>query len=448
MFRTEAGALFGLAWPLALSLVGSTLQGFVVTALVGRIDATELAGVALGNGIFFTISITAAGIVFGMDPLIAQALGAGEGARARAALRAGVRLSFVLAALATALILVAPVALPLIGIAPEPSAAARRFLWARAPGALPLVLFITLRGYLQARHATRPILWSAFIANLVNAAVALPLVLGDRGLAWLGFAPLGFGGLGALGAGLANTIAAFAQVAVVVQALRKLDAAPGSGSVDVPVRLLLRLGLPIGLTVLAEIGAFTVLGLLAGRIGATAAAAHQVAGSVAGLTFTACLAVADATSIRVGMAIGKGDVALARTAGFAGIGVALAWMTLTATTFLAFGPSIARLATDNTDVLVIAVPLLVVVAAFQLSDGVQVVSAGALRGLGDTRPAQWANLVGHYLVGLPVACYLAFRQGLGARGLWWGLSVGLTVVALTLATRFERMSRGQVERVR
>jgi MATE family multidrug resistance protein len=445
-FRTEAGALLELAWPLALSLVGSTLQGFVATALVGRVDATELAGVALGNGIFFTVSITAAGVVFGMDPLVAQALGAGEGARARAILRSGLRLSIALATLATLALVVAPYALPLAGIAAGTTAAARRFLWARAPGAVPLVVLITLRSYLQARHATRPIVLSALVANLVNVVLAVPLVLGDRGLAWVGIGPLGLEGLGAEGAGIASAIATAAQLGVVALGVRALGPAPGGGSLDVPLRSLLRLGLPIGLTVLAEVGAFTVAGILAGRIGPETAAGHQVAISVASLTFTASMAIGDATSVRVGMAVGKGDARLARRAGFAGLAITTAWMSFTAIVFLVFGGAIARLATDRDEVLAVAIPLMAVAAAFQLSDGAQVVGAGALRGLGDTRPAQWANLVGYYVIGLPLAWYLAFVRGLGASGLWWGLSAGLTVVAVTLVARFERMSRGPVSR--
>ncbi|MBM4357504.1 MAG: MATE family efflux transporter [Deltaproteobacteria bacterium] len=446
-FRAEARGLLGLAWPLALSLVGSTLQGFVATALVGRVDAAELAGVALGNGIFFTVSITAAGIVFGIDPLIAQALGAGEGARARAILRQGLRLSVALAALATLTLVVAPYLLPLAGIGPDSAAAARRFLWARAPGATPLVLLVTLRSYLQARHATRPILLAAVVANVVNLVLAIPLVLGDRGLAWVGLGPLGLAGLGAEGAGIAGSLATAAQLGVVALGVRALGPAKGDGSLDVPLRLLLRLGLPIGLTVLAEIGAFTIAGVLAGRIGPAAAGGHQVAISVASLTFTVSMAIGDATSVRVGMAVGRGDASQARRAGLAGLALVMGWMSFTALAFLTVGPAIARLATDREDVLAVAVPLMTVAAAFQLSDGAQVVGAGALRGLGDTKPAQWANLVGYYVVGLPLAFYLAFERGLGARGLWWGLSAGLTVVAVTLVGRFLRMSKRPVARV-
>jgi MATE family multidrug resistance protein len=122
-------------------------------------------------------------------------------------------------------------------------------------------------------------------------------------------------------------------------------------------------------------------------------------------------------------------------------------MSFTALVFVALGEPVARLVTDQPEVLAVAVPLLGVAAAFQLFDGAQTVGAGALRGLGDTRPAQWANLVGYYVVGLPLAAWLAFPRGLGAEGLWWGLCAGLFVVAVTLVVRFERQTRGTVARI-
>lgn len=447
-FGREVRALLDLAWPLAFSLAGNSLLGFVMTALVGRVDATELAGVAIGNGIFFTASITAAGVVFGIDPLIAQALGAGEGARARAVLHAGLRLSAWLSLAAIAALVASPLALPHLGIEPGAVAAARRFLFARAPGALPLVLLITLRGYLQARLVTRPIVLSMIVANVVNALFAVPLVLGDRGLALAGLPSLGLQGHGALGAGLAATIATVAQLAVMALGLRSLEVAEGGGDTHVPLALLVRLGMPIGMSVLAEIGAFTIAGVLAGRIGASAAAGHQVALSLTALTFTVSLAISDATSVRVGGAIGKADTPSARRAGFAGLVVTGVWMSFTAAMFLAFGDAIVRLASDRPDVVAAAAPLLVVAAAFQLFDGAQVVGAGALRGLGDTRPAQWATFVGYYLVGLPLAWQLGFRAGRGAVGIWWGLCAGLAIVAVALVVRFERRTRGDVSRTR
>jgi MATE family multidrug resistance protein len=443
----EAKALLRLAWPLALSFTGNTLLGFVGTALAGRVDATELAGVAVANGVFFTITITAAGIGFGMDPLVAQAVGAGEGARARAILQSGLRLALVLSAIAIPLLVLAPFALPLVGIDPETTDAASRFLWSRAPSALPLVVLLALRGYLQARGSTRPIFLAMIAANVVNVLGSVPLVLGDRGLEWLGLPRLGLPALGALGVGIAGTAATVAQWAVMALGVRALAPAPGEGSTNVPLRSLLRVGLPIGLTVLAEIGAFTIGGLMAGRIGAAAAGGHQVALSLASLTFTASMAIGDATSVRVGYAIGRSDGARARLAGFAGLATSAVWMSFTACVFLALGAPIAALLSDRAEVLAVAVPLMSIAAAFQLFDGAQVVGAGALRGLGDTRPAQWANLVGYYVVGLPLAWVLAFRLGWGVSGIWWGLCAGLLVVAIVLVVRFERKSRTTVARL-
>ena len=159
------------------------------------------------------------------------------------------------------------------------------------------------------------------------------------------------------------------------------------------------------------------------------------------------MAIADATSVRVGRAVGRSDARGTRLAGFAGLTCVAIWMSFTALGFSLFRAPIAGLLTDRPDVLAVAVPLMGVAAAFQLFDGAQVVGAGALRGIGDTRPAQWANLVGYYVVGLPLAYFFAFHAHKGATGLWWGLSIGLAIVAVTLVVRFERRTRRPIARI-
>jgi MATE family multidrug resistance protein len=181
-------------------------------------------------------------------------------------------------------------------------------------------------------------------------------------------------------------------------------------------------------------------------MGATAAAGHQVALTLASMSFMFPLGIASATTILVGRAVGRQDPAATRRAGFVGLGFGLAVMSLAAALFFAVPRGLARLLTDKTDVLEVATPLMLIAAVFQLFDGAQV-GAGALRGCGDTRFVQWANVVGHYLVGLPVAVALGFGLGMGPQGLWWGLSAGLVSVSVALAVRFERLSRRVIARL-
>jgi len=247
--------------------------------------------------------------------------------------------------------------------------------------------------------------------------------------------------------GLASSLAAIVQLAIVWRGLSVLRPADGEGDVSVNARDVLRVGWPIALTFLAEVGAFTIAGLLAGRIGPSATAGHQVAITIASVTFCVSLGISAATTVRVGRAVGRGDAPGARRAGFVGLGTSLGYMALCAVGFAVFAGPIARVLSDRPEVLASAIPLVQIAAFFQLSDGLQCTAAGALRGIGDTRFIQWVNIFGHYVVGLPLAVALAFGAHLAERGLWWGLSAGLTAVAIPLVWRFHVKSRGPLARL-
>lgn len=442
----ELRDLLRLAAPLALAFGGNQLLSVVDTAMVGRLGATELAGVALGNGLFFAITVIGIGAVLGMDPLVSQAIGAGEGARARAVVRAGMRLATVVGLVLAVLAGLAPSLLVGVGVEEAPAREARAFVLGRLPGLVPFLWVMAIRSYLQALGVTRPILLSMVLANVVNVIANAVLIFGDPGLVSVGLPAIGLPPLGVLGSGLASTLATVAQLAVCWWVLDRVPA-PGGGATDVGARDVLRIGWPIALTLLAEVGAFTVTGVLAGRIGALAAAGHQIAITIASMSFCMTMGIASATTVRVGRAVGRGDPAGARRSGFAGLLLSFAWMTGCALILAVFARPITAALSDRPEVIVAAVPLVHIAAFFQLSDGIQVTAAGALRGIGDTRFIQWANVVGHYLVGVPVAVTLAFGAGLAERGLWWGLTGGLTAVAVPLVWRFHQRSRGPLARV-
>ncbi|MCZ7685465.1 MAG: MATE family efflux transporter [Sandaracinaceae bacterium] len=208
----------------------------------------------------------------------------------------------------------------------------------------------------------------------------------------------------------------------------------------------LALGTPIGLTLFAEVASFAIVAVLMGNLGTRALSSHNVAIMLISTTFQLALALGAAGAVRVGHAVGREDVAGARRAGFTAIGAGALGMMAGAVAFLAAPRLLARILTDEPAVIEAAVPLLAVAAAFQISDGVQAVAAGALRGAGDTLVPLLANLAGHYAIGIPVGAALAFGAGWGAVGLWWGLSAGLTAVALLLFVRFALLSRRPIRR--
>jgi MATE family multidrug resistance protein len=442
--REELSSLGRLALPIALAQAGQSLMGLVDTAVVGRAGAGPLAATALGNSLFFAVAVAGMGLMMGLDPLVSQAFGAGDRVRARRLLWQGVWLSLAVGALLALPMAFLPLLLEPAGIEPEVAAGAGRYLWLRLPGLPFLLLFMADRSYLQAAGRARPILVGAILANAANLLLDLLLVFGGAALPpWTGPLRL-LPAMGAPGAALATTLCTALQAGFLALAVsaEPLDApAPGLRR---PVREDLlaatRMGLPVGLHMAAEVGVFALVGVLAGRLGRVPLAAHQIALTYGSFSFNAAVGIGNAGSVRVGRAVGARDTPRARRSGLVAFLAGAGFMSLWALLFLLLPWPLVRAMTDQPEVLAAAVPLMRVAAVFQISDGVQGVGAGVLRGAGDTRFTFAANVLGHYGLGLPVAIALGFGLGEGITGLWWGLCAGLTAVAVGLFWRFVRIS--------
>ncbi len=440
MLRAELKTTLLLSLPLAAGTAGNTLLSMVDAVFAGRIGPRALAATGLGGALFFAGTILAMGVVMGLEPLVAQARGRGDDAAARRHLweGLGVATAFGLPAYGAVLGL-AWLALPAVGTPPETVSAVMEYLVGRAPAVLPFLWFIALRGYLQAVNRAGAVLWSSIVANLVNIPADLLLGFGDSGLIELGLPAIGLPAMGVYGIGLASTLVTLAQAATLAVALRRTpkpagDLRPRAAGVVA----ITRLGVPIGLHFGAEMGIFATVTTLTGGMGDVVAAGHQVALQLASFTFTACLGVAQATTVRVGHGLGAGSPAQARAAAVAGLIGGVGWMTLTATAMLLFPEAFARLVSDDPVVVAQAVPLLRIAGLFQIFDGAQAVAGGALRGAGDTAASFRLGVVGYWGVGIPLALVLAFGADLAAQGLWWGLVAGLAAASVLLTRRFFR----------
>jgi len=319
LFRREMRELFRLAVPVAAAQAGSQLMGLVDVAVLGRLGARELAASGVGNAVFFAFSVVGIGIVLGIDPLVAQAVGAGDHVRARLALWQGVWLATAVSAVLTLILLCGAWAMPLIG-APELTEDARIFLLVRTTGLLPLLLFFVARSYLQAYGRTKPLLVAMVSANVLNLGGDILLVFGGHSLPpWTGPLRL-IPPLHVAGAALATTLCTILEVAIVLIPLQSMSKSLGTGHVDhrwnrADVAHAFSIGLPVGLQMAAEVGIFALVALLAARVGTLQLAAHQVAISLASFTFTVALGIASAGTVRVGIAIGKRDAVATRIAG-------------------------------------------------------------------------------------------------------------------------------------
>ncbi len=446
--QSELRTLLKLAAPLAAASAGHQLMGVVDTAIVGRLGAEELGAVGLANGLYFGLSVAGIGVMMGLDPLIAQALGAGRHVQARRLLWQGVWLAVIASLVLAIPLALAPFVLEPFGIAEPVARKAGIYLWLRLIGLVPALIYVGVRSYLQATGHTRPMLISVVVGNVFNFAADILFVFGGDGLpAWTG--PLRLvPGMGVAGAAIATTLCTVLQLWVVAEAVKRLPVdgfERGMRRLSVPeVKQAARVGIPIGLQMGAEVGVFALAGLLAGRLGTLDLAAHQISLSLASMTFTVALGVGAAGAVRVGHAIGARDRARTRTAGLVSFVAGGGWMGLGAILFWVAPGPVASLLTDKPEVIAASIPLLAVAAVFQISDGLQAVGAGVLRGAGDTRFAFIANLVGHYGIGLPVALFFGLYLDKGVVGLWWGLCAGLTAVAVVLLVRFLRMSAKEI----
>jgi len=443
--RAEARRIAALAAPIALAQFGITALGLVDVAVLGHASPVELGGAAIGRSIAFVAVALGLGATNALEPLAAQAVGARE---PRAAWRAFVATHVACAVVWVPCALLAYAstwALVPLGIDPDLVPVARAFLVPQLPGMLLYSFFLASKVYLQAHKRTGPSLLAAVLANVVNLIVCNLLVRGDEPLVAIGLPALGLPRLGAFGAGLASPLASFVLVALVFRAALRLRPSPEENEPPLPIAKVLRLGMPVGLQVLAEIGVFSFVSVIAGRLGKVPVSAHQIAIGLASFTFMGALGIGGATAVRVGHAVGEGREA--RSTGLMGIAIGAFYMLACAALFLAVPRFLVDIFTEDAPTAELAASLLGVAAAFQLFDGVQAVAAGALRGAGDMRFPFVVNVGAHWLVGLPLSLYLGFVLGWGARGLWWGLMAGLAVVAILLLIRFVSLSRGPIARV-
>lgn len=440
----EVRATLVLAAPIIVSQFAQVSLGLVDTVTVGVLGKEALAGVALGSAVFFAIVLVFLGVVLAVEPLVAQAFGADDADRLRLSVWSGLWAAVLMSVPALAVLYGAAALLTHPALGQDPATAQLAAAWLRAvmwgvPGFLG---FGALRAFCEG--VSRPL----SVTVIALAGVGLHVLLNVA----LVFGRFGAPALGVVGAGYASAISSwgiFLALAGFIQFwpdLRRYAPLRIGRPEWTTIREVFRVGLPVGGSFFIEAGLFSATALLIGRLGSVELAAHQIAIQCASVTFMGALGTGLAGAVRVGQAAGRGDADGVRCAGFTSMGLAVAFMALAATGYLLFAPQIAAFFLDpadpaNADAVRLAVTLLGIAGVFQVFDGLQVASTGALRGLKDTRAAMLVGLVCYWGIGLTTGSVLAFTFGLGAPGLWWGLVVGLAAAAAGLSTRFYRRTR-------
>lgn len=437
--RTEMRANLKLALPLIAAQLAGVGMGATDTIMACRLGPNALAAVAVSVNINVAFFVFFLGIFMAASAIVSQRRGAGAAAETLGCYgRSLLRLAVILGAIWCLLLqLVAAPAIRALDLAPETTALAIPYLRAYAFSSFGLTLWFALRFIAEGLEATRPVMVAGIVGLAVNALFNW----------WLIFGVGPFPALGVTGSGIATALACLVMAASMaafyrqnallkpLQLLETRGREPGAAGET------LRLGLPIALIILAEAGLFVVVAMLMARLGERTVAAYQIAINFASVVFMIPLGIGFATTVRVGYFAGAGDAAAARFAGWVGMGMGVSNAAFNASLMLIFGGMIAALYTRDVGIAAQAVTFLGLAAIFQLADGLQATTNGALRGLKDTRLPMAITLASYWLVGLPVAWWLCFHTPLAADGLWWGLTAGLAAAAVGLTLRFRVLTR-------
>jgi MATE family multidrug resistance protein len=427
--KTEWKPMLVLAAPVVLAELGWVTMGIVDTLMVGRLGAHAIGAVGLASMLFFAVAVFAMGLLLGLDPLVAQAFGARRIDECHRWLIDGVWLCVFVAVPTVALLYLVRATLDVWGFPDDVLLLVRPYLGILNWSLPPLLLYVAFRRYLQAMNLVRPVMLALVSANVVNLLFNWILIFGHFGATALGVS----------GSAIATLLARIFMAAFLLLAIVQHEARVRPRLRDTPMgidlprlRRLFALGLPAAGQMVFEVGVFSAATALAGRVSADALAAHQIALNMAAFTFMVPFGIASAAAVRVGQAVGRRDPRGAMRAGWTALVIGVGFMACAAAVFLLFPVALMRAFTSDPAVVEIGVALLFVAAIFQLFDGLQGVVTGALRGASDTRTAMLWNLVGHWLVGLPLGYLLCFNRGYGVVGLWWGLSAGLVICGVAL----------------
>lgn len=427
-----------VALPIALAHLLVMTMGLVDLAFIRHVGTTATGAVGVGSALFGWALTIGMGLLAGLDYFVSTSYGGGKLRQCHTYFGQGLWLSLITGIPLSALLFLMTFKLNWLGIHPDVIGETSEFLRVLGWGLAPVYVFTACRNYLQAMSRPLVPFYLLLVANFANALFDYVFIFG----AW------GFPAMGVRGVAAATTICRFGMAAVLLgyafwvgrKASEKLTRADLRFQRQ-PFVHLIQMGFPATLQMMLEVGVFGLSTVLAGGLDPRSLAAHQIVLNIASTTFMVTLGVGAATAVLVGQSLGRRDGREAAAMGWRGLGISAVFMVGAGTILLSFPQTILAGFTADLTVLQIAGSLLLIAAIFQLADGLQASLTGALRGLGDTRTAVWANLVGHWLIGLPICLWLTFHRGWGVSGIWAGIASGLFVVAIWLFIKWSKKIR-------
>jgi MATE family multidrug resistance protein len=437
-YRQHIRTNFLLAWPVMLSQLGHMLVGVADSVMVGRLGAVPLAAASLANVIFHLVLMFGIGVSYGITPLVAAADGNGDDQRISQLLKHAFAINIISGIILFGLIISAS---PGLYFLDQPEAVVEMaipYLGIITFSIIPLMIFQTYRQFAEGLSSTRMAMVIVIVSNVINIILNYLLIYGK----------FGFPALGLMGAGWASLISRVILAAWMLlwiyygRKFRRFRPGFSIGKYSKPFfRRILNIGIPAGVQYIFEVGAFGFAVIMMGWLGTNPLAAHQIAVNLAAITYMTASGLSAAATIRVGNQLGRKDITTLRTAAFSIFIMVIGFMACTAIIFIIGRNFLPSLYINDPEVIEIAAGLLVIAGFFQLSDGIQVVSLGALRGLEDVKIPTLVTFISYWVVALPLGYTLGFIADMGPKGIWIGLLTGLTLTAVFLLIRFNKLTR-------
>ncbi|OIN56532.1 MATE family efflux transporter [Arsenicibacter rosenii] len=439
-YRPELADTVRLSIPIVIAQLGVILMGVTDNLFVGRLlGAVPLGAAGLSNSLSFLVTSIGVGGLSVVAALVSQANGRNGEAEINKLFRAGLRVAVLLSMVLGLLSVLMAFFFDVFGQSAEVTRLARNFMLVLSASILPLLVFVGARQLCDGLRYPRVAMFITMSALVLNALFNYVLIKGIGPFPEMGLQ-------GSATATLLSRI--YMAVAMLLYVYRSglftayLKPAFNALPVQAEVKNILRLGLPGGMTFFFEVATFSLAQVMVGWLGEIQLAAHQIALNMASTTYMMATGISSAAAIRVGAAVGQGSQTGIRRAGIAAFVLSIALMGTFATLFLTANTWLAELyIRDNPAVSAVAASLLIMAGFFQLSDGIQVVGIGSLRGIADVNVPTWITLFSYWVVALPTSYFFAFTMGMNVEGVWIGLLTGLTLAAVLLTLRFFRLIR-------
>lgn len=427
-----------LAYPVMLSQLGHVVVGVADSIMVGQLGTEELAAVSLGGAPFYVVMLFGIGVSYALTPLVAAADGQNQQAGIRSLLKHAVILDTIVGVLLFLLLYFGGPLLSYFDQEPEVVDLALPYLNIIAGSLIPVMIFQGFRQFGEGLSYTKQAMYISISANVINIILNYFLIYGI----WV------FPELGMNGAGWATLISRILMMIVMVWFVFKFkDFKPYTTGFNFRNyewkiwKKLLKIGIPSGLQFVFEVGAFAMAAIMVGWLGAVPLAAHQIALNLSGITYMTASGISAAATIRVGNQLGKNDISTLRRAGFTCLIMATVFMAICGLIFILGKTLLPGYYVDDAAVIALSADLLIVAAFFQISDGIQVVGLGALRGLADVKIPTIVTMVAYWFIAIPVGYVLGITLDMGSIGIWIGLLIGLTLAAVAHFWRFQHLTR-------